>query len=148
MGSLVAPKDLAELDAVTAAQEEGIEVPILHMDGKTPLGFSIRVAGPDSARADAAHERQRQELLARASTEPLTREELLAQGSRFLARISIAFVGRAILDSQVLEDREDDFFRLYQRFRFIRAQVDAEGSRRDRFLSVLQKSSSEQPEKR
>lgn len=48
--------DLASLDAAIKKQDEGIDIDIKGLDGKSPLGFSIKVAGPDSERAAKAHD--------------------------------------------------------------------------------------------
>lgn len=136
-----APDDLSELDEIIRLQEEGLLVQIMHMDGVTPLGFGIYVAGPDSERAVEARRQMSIEAADRESLEPLTPEERFIQATKYLSRISIRFWGRAKLDGRVLSDSEDDFFALYKRFRFIREQVDRGAASREGFLIASEKNS-------
>lgn len=137
-----APADLSELDKAVAVQEEGIVIPILHMDGTSPLGFGIRVAGPDSERAIKARQIMSMEAIERESLEPLTSDERFVQGTKYLARISISFDGQAKLDGKVLGNTEEDFVKLYRRFRFIREQVDRGAAGREGFLLASETPSS------
>ena len=137
------PEDLAELDQDLQVQEQGIPIEIKSLDGESPLGFSILVAGPDSERAALAREAMQQELVARGTTDPLTPTESFDSTTRYLARVSIQFLGRAVLDKKPLEDTYEDFLRLYRRMRFIRDQVNR-GSGRSSFFSKSGSDSSKQ----
>ena len=130
------PADLAELDKVVTAQEEGRLVPIVNYDGTSPLGFSIRVAGPDSTRADEARAKMQAELVARESLEPLSPDERREQGLRYVARLVMGFEPRARLDGRDLEATEEDALKLFRRFRWIYKQVDDVAGRREDFLSA------------
>ena len=46
--------DIGSFDALTKAQDDGIDVPIVHPVTREPIGLTIRVAGPDSERQRAA----------------------------------------------------------------------------------------------
>lgn len=136
-----APDDLSELDKVVEAQEEGVVVELFNMDGRSPLGFGIRVAGPDSERAASARRARAQEYVARQSLEPLSEDEEYLSGTKYLSRICVGFVGKAKLDGSFLQDREEDFFKLFQRFRFIRNQIDVGAANRESFLLSSEQSS-------
>lgn len=136
------PADLAELDRVVEAQETGILIPIMHVDGVSPLGFSVRVAGPDSSRAQRAREIMQQELVNRGSLEPLSPAESLEQGVRYLARITMGWEPQIKLDGKILEYSEENAVNLYNRFRFIRQQVDSKAGQRELFLSQSGETSS------
>lgn len=142
MAKRSAPTDLSELDTVAQIQEEGIIVDLLNMDGVSPLGFGIRVAGPDSSRADKARDEAQAWLMARESIEPLSATEQAEQNILYLANVSIEIVGTAVLDKVPLTNTFEDFKKLYSRFRFIRQQVDVKAGRREGFLSASEKLSS------
>lgn len=137
------PVDLSELDGAVAIQEEGVVIQVFNMDGQTPLGFGIRIAGPDSDRAKMARRGMVDDATERGSLEPLTDDERYAQATRYLARLSISFEGSARLDGQVLRNTEADFYKLYQRFRFIRNQIDQGAASREPFLREFEKRSLE-----
>lgn len=137
---LTVPQDLSAFDKVIEAQELGLDVPILHMDGKTPLGWSIRVSGPDSDRTRNARAKLQEEVVARQSVEPLTFDERQEQSCRFLSRTSIGISAEKLhpmLDGKPVETSEAGFYALYKRFSFIREQVEMRGVRREDFLEVL-----------
>jgi len=127
------PVDLATFDAAVKKQEDGIAVPILAMDGKTKLGFSIRVAGPDSDRAERAQEELTDELIEQENMTRVQAREATQRGLRYLAKITIGWEPAVILDGQELAYSEDNAFKLYQRFKFIREQVDRAAGNRARF---------------
>jgi len=126
--------DLSSVDAAVKRQEEGILVPILNMDGKTSLGFSIRIAGPDSAKAKAAQEELADELIERGSTERLKASEIGARGVRYLAKVTLGWEPQVKLDGAVLPFSEANALKLYQRFNFIREQIDVKAGQRADFL--------------
>jgi hypothetical protein len=125
--------DLAEFDSLTKAQEEGIDVEIKGPDGKAPLGFSIKVAGPDSERAQAASDAIQQSLIEREDLDDLSAEERRANGLRYLAKLVISWTP-FILDGGELECSEENAVKLFSRFPFIRLQVDHKAGRRANFL--------------
>lgn len=124
--------DLSASDGVVDAQEDGRVVLINGITDSKPLGFGIIVAGPNSSRAQMARDAMTRENIGRET--PPSQDEMYAQGTRYLARISIGFEGRAIMDGKVLEGNETDFYKMYARYAYIRRQVDDFQGRRDNFL--------------
>lgn len=127
--------DLSQFDAALEKMESGVEVSILGMDGK-PLGLSITVAGPDSERAQKAREALHQEDVESERLAPLTPAELYARGTRFLAKITIGWSAPVKIGGEEIQFSEANTIRLYEKYRFIREQVDAAaGSRAGFFLA-------------
>lgn len=133
--------DLTPFDEALRRQDEGIDVPVLSMDGKTPTGLSIRVAGPDSDRATQARQELQQELIAANRLAPLTPAETAAQGTRFLAKITLGWSPSVTMGGQELSYSEANAIRIYERFRFIRQQVDMAAGSRLAFMTALPSSS-------
>jgi hypothetical protein len=142
------PADLAELDPVVQQQEEGILVPIMNMDGRSPLGFSVRVAGPDSERAARERENWQTALMARGTVEALTPAERAEFSLNYLVGVTIGWGegDRIQLDGNILEPTPENFRKLYVRFRFIREQIDLSAGNREDFLAASEKVSSEPSE--
>ena len=126
--------DLSSVDAAIKRQDEGLDVEIKGLDGKTPLGLVIRVAGPDSQRAQEAQEALTDEMLAREASETRTSaKEATERGIRYLARITIGWQPAVKLDGEEMAYSVANAEALYRRFRFIRDQVDRAASNRARF---------------
>jgi hypothetical protein len=139
------PVDLAKFDAAVQRQEEGILVPIYGMDGKTRLGFSIRVAGPDSSRSTEALDTIQQELIEEASLDAPKPSDNAHRRLRYFAKVTMDFVPderedgtrpdhAIVLDGEPLPFSEENAAKLYQRFRFIYQQVVAKADTRAAFL--------------
>ena len=135
------PVDLAQFDEAVKKQGAGILVPILGMDGRTPLGFSIRVAGPDSDRAKQAQDDLSEELIDQQNMARMSARDAAQRGLRYLAKITMGWEkadgsdGPAIvLDGEALAYSEENAVKLYQRFAFIKEQVDRAAGSRARFL--------------
>lgn len=126
--------DLSSFDIAMKRQEEGILIPIVSMDGKTPLGFSIRVAGPDSERAIAAGEAMGNELIERENLATLTSKDRRESMVRYLARVTLEFVPCVLIDGKEFSYSEENAVMLYSRYPFIREQVDRSASKRAAFL--------------
>lgn len=125
--------DLDQFVPVLQRQEDGIDVQVKGMDGK-PLGLTIRVAGPDSDRARGAREDLHRELVDAQRVDPLTPGETYAQGSRFLAKVTLGWSPRIKLDGEERECTEANAIRVYDQFRFIREQVDRAAGNRAAFM--------------
>lgn len=136
------PVDLSKLDAGIKRQDDGILVPINGLDNK-PLGFSIRVAGPDSKRAKAASEAMTDELIASEDDGRPTARTGAVRAIRFLARVTMGWEPAVVLDGETLEYDEENAFRLYQRFDFIAQQVNRAAGKRAAFLTGSDEGSSE-----
>lgn len=121
--------DLDAFDAWQTAQEEGVEVPI-YKPGTTEVLFSIRVAGPDSERFEAAEQRSIEERVA--AQGPLSRSEEIEAGARFLARICMAWTltDRA---GKPVKFAEDAACKLFREYKPIRKAVDSVAANRNRF---------------
>lgn len=125
--------DLAKFDKLAENQEKGADVAILGPDGKTPLGFSIRVAGPDSEKQRKAVETLQNEQLAREDLTELTAEDIGLRRVRGLA-MSIISWDEFQLDGQPYKLTVENATKLFQRFPFIREQVEAKAGKRAAFL--------------
>src|SRR5690606_31293270 len=123
--------DLAAFDGLAEAQEEGIEVAILHPGTGEDLGIVIRVAGPDSARQRQAREQQVDRRLRKRSAKPLSAGELADAARRTLAAAVIGW-NRVVIDGKEIPFSTEAAVALFQRFPWIQEQVDqAAGSRAD-----------------
>lgn len=138
--------DLSQFDEAIERQEKGIEVPILGLDGKTPTGLVIVVAGPDSERARKAREQLHQELVDAQRIDPLTPAEVAAQGTRFLAKLTIGWAPDVKVAGEQLAFTEANAIRVYEKYRFIRQQVDAAAGNRAAFMIASSGSSATQSE--
>lgn len=130
-----APKkavDLTGLDADIKKQEEGIVIELKGMDGKTPLGVSVRVAGPDSDRQVKALAALTDEYLDRQESVETTAAELDRRSLILLAKSTIEWTP-VVLDGVDLPYSEENAIKLYSRFRFIREQVEKKASTRKAF---------------
>lgn len=142
---LAAPTDLSELDQLVAKQAAGVVIDVYNMDGRSPLGFGILIAGPDSDQATEARNTMQSEiqaLLASGEVDDVDPAQREVVELNYLARISKEFIGKATLDKKPLENTEADFYKLYKRFRFIRLQIDRAHYDRSRFLPVSDDTSS------
>ena len=126
--------DLGAFDEAIARQEAGIPVTILSLDGKTPTGLSIVVAGPDSARAQAAREALHDELVQAQRLTPLSPAELSTQGAKFLAMLTIGWSPKVKVNGEEFDYSEANALKIYERYRFIRQQVDAAAGNRAAFM--------------
>lgn len=125
--------DLSSIAESIRRQDEGIVVDILGLDGKTPLGLGIRVAGPDSARAIEAQEELSDELIARQDTDRPKSKEITERGAKYLAKITLGWDQVIRIDGEDRAFSEENALLLYTRFRFIREQVDRASGNRARF---------------
>src|SRR5262245_41152977 len=124
--------DLARFDAMQTAQEAGLDVEIKGTDNKK-LGFTIRVAGPDSTRQRKAIEKMAQERMDADDPTPLTPQELYDRQTRALAVSTISWTPFK-LDGAIYELSEENAYKLYNRFPFIRDQVAERAGRRSAFF--------------
>lgn len=140
------PVDLSKFDDAVKRMEDGILVPIVSMDGKSPLGFSIKVAGPDSERAQQALNDIQQELIEEGSDQPATSADVALRRMKYFAKVTIDFVPderpdgttpdvAVKLDGEPLPYSEENASKLYQRFRFILQQVQLKADTRAAFLN-------------
>ena len=126
--------DLSAIEAAISRQDDGIDVPLVGLDGKTPLGIKIRVAGPDSARAIAAQEAQTDDLLERQDAGKPNAKQLAERGIAYLARVTIDWSPAIKIDGEERAYSEENAVLLYSKFRFIKEQVDRAAGNRARFM--------------
>lgn len=124
--------DLDCLDELQAAQEEGIEVPILK-PGTQDVLLTIRVAGPDSAQQARAMERAQEEAIARGAQTPMTRVESAAENALFLARCCMAWTAKDRAGASI-PFTEANVVAMLGRYKLIRASIDAAAGSRARFI--------------
>ncbi len=127
--------DLAIFDGMQKAQEDGLDVEIRGPDNKK-LGFSIRIAGPDSIRQRRAVEKMAAERMASDDPTPLSPQDLYDRQTRGLASSTISWTPFK-MDGGVYELTEENAYKLYTRFAFIRDQVAERAGRRSAFFASL-----------
>lgn len=140
-----APDDLSELDTAVNLQEAGRNVDLVNVDMRSPLGFGIQIAGPQSERAANAKDALTTEILGLGKTDPSEAERLTIQ-IHFLARVSLRFNGQAKMNGVLLQDEYEDFVKLYTRFAFIRQQIERAHYNGDSFLPPSGEGSSPESE--
>jgi hypothetical protein len=136
-------KDLAELDELKAAQDEGLDVEIFHPVSGEPLGFTITIAGPDSAKQEEARRKQTDARIQRRGVAPMTAEEIKVDALKFLCGTIIRW-SPFQLDGKPLELTDANALALFQRFPWIAEQVDAKAASRAGFTKRSAKGSSPQ----
>jgi len=124
--------DLSRYDGLQEAQEAGVDVDIRDPNGKK-LGIIIKVAGPDSLRQRKAIEKMAADRLASDDPSPLSPAELFDRQTRGLAVATISW-NEFKLDGGIYELNEENAYKLYQRFPFIRDQVAERAGRRSAFF--------------
>jgi len=125
--------DLSRFDAMQAAQEAGLDVDVKDPTGKK-IGFTIKVAGPDSARQRKAIEKLAAERMASDDPTPLTAQELYDRQTKGLASSTISWSPFKV-DGALLECTEENAYAIYNRFPFIRDQVAERAGRRSAFFT-------------
>ncbi|MGX1096513.1 hypothetical protein [Amorphus sp. MBR-141] len=126
--------DLGSFDDAVKRQDKGIPVPILSMDGKSEIGLTITVAGPDSERARSAQEAMADELIDRGTNDRPKAKEAVERSLRYLAKITIGWTPSVKLDDKEMGYSEANAAKLYKRLPFIREQVDRAAGDRSRFF--------------
>lgn len=134
------PADLSAFDDLAAVQNEGIDVDIKGPDGKTPLGFSIKVAGPDSDRQKAAIRELQDKRLAEEDAAPFKAEDGERNTLIIFAKSTISWTPVKI-DGAELSHSEDNAVKLFTRYPFILEQVVKKAGGRTAFLKRLSEAS-------
>ena len=118
-------EDLSKLDEITQDAEQGANCRIFHPVSDEPLqGVVFRVVGRDSPTFRKAQRAQQTRRLKSRLTS-LTPDLLEDEGCRLLARCTIGFPdGTILMDGEELPFSQDNAYRIYKRFPFIREQVD------------------------
>ena len=126
-----APFDLASLDSMMKAQEEGVEVNIYHPGTGEDLGIVVKVAGPDSKRVHDARRAISDQRLKQRRLQPMTAAEVDREMIVLLSESILDWRG-VVVSGQNIEYSREAARRLLERFPFIREQIEkVVGDRRD-----------------
>lgn len=128
-----AAPDLASFDGLSKAQEDGIDVPILHPTTGEEIGIVIRVCGPDSERQRKAVQKQVDDRLRRRSAKPMTGAEVTEAGVRTVVACVLGW-NHVVLDGRDVPFSVDNAVSLFQRFPWIFEQVNMAAGDRASFL--------------
>lgn len=124
--------DLSSLKSLSADQEAGTEIQILHPGTGEPLGINMMIAGPDSKRQKAKTSEiigERTDLRLR----KITAARLEDEAVRIAAASIISWTG-VVEDGKELEYSPSAALGLLTRYPFIREQVSSYANDRANFL--------------
>lgn len=116
--------DLSEFSGLAQAQDEGVDVKILHPKTGEELGIAIKVAGPDSDRQKKARNAINNERLRMSRNKRLTAAELEADALKITAASIISWAG-VIENGVTLELTPENTTAILTRYPFIREQLDS-----------------------
>jgi hypothetical protein len=129
--------DLAEFDRYVDGQEEGIPVELLKPDFVTPLGVTIRVAGPDSKLRRKAVA----EIIAAASKAQNSATIGPEWDEKFwfevFVKTTTSWAPNFSLGGEELECNEANARKVYDRYRFIYDQIKTRANNRAAFYASL-----------
>jgi hypothetical protein len=114
--------DLSEFSGLAQAQEEGIDVDILHPKTGEELGIKIRVAGPDSARQKKARNAVNNERLAKSRNKRATAADLESDALKVTAASIISWDG-VIENGQAVELNSENAASILTKYPFIYDQL-------------------------
>ncbi len=133
--------DLAAIDTVKGANE-GFDVQIFHPGTNVDLGIVINVLGKDSdefQRVSRAQSKKRMAKLTKGGFRPQNMtpppEELEADGIALLAACTKAWSG-VVVEGKALDCTTDNAAMVYERFPWIKEQVDAAIGDRANFIKA------------
>ena len=124
--------DLSSFDDVVKVQEEGYDLDILHPISGEAIGITIRIAGPDSARARRAANRSINESMRAQRLKRPTAEDAYARSLQHLAGLVVEWSG-VMLDGQELPPSNENCLLVFTRFPWIANQVDVAANDRSLF---------------
>lgn len=116
--------DLSQFADLAQAQEDGIDVDILHPKTGEKLGITIRVAGPDSDRQKKARNAINNERLRMSRNKRLTAPELEADSLKITAASIISWDG-VIENGEAVSLNTENAAAILTRYPFIREQLDS-----------------------
>ena len=128
--------DLSAFDTLAVSQDEGIDVDVKAPDRRTPLGLTIRVAGPDSARQKAARNEITNARLADENAHPMSADDIESSMLKVLAKATVSWSPNPKFDGDERECSEANAAALYRKYPFIFEQVRAKAENRAAFLSA------------
>jgi hypothetical protein len=129
--------DLSSIDTVKGSND-GFDVQIYHPGTNEDLGITIKVLGKDSDKFIKVSRGQNKKRMAkmtkggfRATAIPV--EEIEQDSLMLLAACTVGWVG-VVVDGKALDFNEDNAVMVYERFPWIREQVDAAMGDRANFI--------------
>jgi hypothetical protein len=129
--------DLSSIDTVKGSND-GFDVQIYHPGTNEDLGSTIKVLGKDSDKFIKVSRGQNKKRMAkmtkggfRATAIPV--EEIEQDSLMLLAACTVGWVG-VVVDGKALDFNEDNAVMVYERFPWIREQVDAAMGDRANFI--------------
>ena len=131
--------DLSALDSIVDAQENGVDIEILHPGTGEPLGMKFHVVGQDSkpfikARRKVVSARMGKRAISRKDPEKLERDGLETLACCVVSWSTGGEPGIK-LDGEVLDCNPENVMKVFERFPFIREQVDEVVGDRAAFLT-------------
>lgn len=137
--------DLASLDPMIEAQESGMEVDIKGPDGKPlgPNGWRIRIAGPDSKRFREASAAITQERIDSENPGDLSAEDIQKNSIRILAKCTLGWTP-IIMGGKEVECSEVNARKIYEKYSFVREQLERKAGNRRAFFRDLGTNAGEQ----
>lgn len=129
--------DLSSIDTVKGSND-GFNVQIYHPGTNEDLGITIRVLGKDSDKFITVSRGQNKKRMAKMTkggfrTTAIPVEEIEQDSLMLLAACTVGWVG-VVVDGKALDFNEDNAVMVYERFPWIREQVDAAMGDRANFI--------------
>lgn len=128
--------DLAAFDALTTAQEDGVDVHILNPANGDPLNIVVRVVGKDSAQARRARRAAIKAQLAKRKVSADPAAEAERQGLELLAACVVDWTWGIKLDGKIPSCDRETIVAVFTRFPWMAEQVDAVVSDRAAFFGT------------
>lgn len=116
--------DLSQFADLAQAQDEGVDVQILHPKTGEELHISIKVAGPDSDRQKKARNAINNERLRMSRNKRLTAAELEADALKITAASIISWSG-VIENGKPVDLSTESAVAILTKYPFIREQLDS-----------------------
>ena len=136
--------DLSAFDTLASTQETGIDIDIKGPDRRTTLGFTIRVAGPDSDRQKAAYRDITNARLAAEDAAPMSAADIEKNIVTVLSRATISWTPNPKFGGEEKECTVDNVAAVYKAYPFILEQVRAKAENRAAFTKGSVAPSAEQ----
>lgn len=125
--------DLSQFDGLAQAQEEGVDVTIVHPKTGEDMGIKIRVVGPESKRQKRIRNMLVNDRLVRNRNRRVTAAELDTDALKISASSILSWQGIEI-NGKPFEYSEENSEYLLTNYPFIREQIDSAVSDRAVFI--------------
>lgn len=123
---------MIDLDKFATVDE--IDVEIKGPDRRTPIGLTIRIAGPDSDRQRKAADAITNERLADENAAPLTADDIRKRTIEVLAKATVSWSPDVKVGGEDLQCSEANARLVYEMYPFILEQVRAKAENRAAFI--------------